>query len=761
MFQYCLIENNGGARCFRVPTIEDITKHRIIVVTLSASKYLSIMNLPRGFFTHILLDEAAQAMECEAIMPLALANENTRIVLAGDHMQLSPELFSQFAKERNLHVSLLERLYDHYPVRFPCKILLTENYRAHEAIINFTSESFYDQKLIASGKQPKHDFYYPLTFFTTRGEDVQDKNSTAFYNNSEVYEIVERVYDLKKRWPAAWGKFDDQSIGIMTPYSDQVFRIRSELRKKRLYGISVERVLNVQGKQFRAIFLSTVRTRRTCSGTKNVDEMDYGFLSNSKLLNTAITRAQSLVAVIGDPVALCSIGRCSKLWERFIQVCHENNSLYGITWSALKNQLDGVELKKTYVLNPLAPVFVPRKYQTESYIRNAEVVPQIPPNLQPMYSRLIPSYLPNSPVDPTKIYYCQPNQITPTPAPTVLPVRNPFWNCQTSVPPITLLQNKQYIPNLPNNHLIPPPLCKIPEQPPPPLKEPLHVPKIPPNPEILHNGMSHDDKNLIQFLNNVHFPEQPKEKSIQNCFLNEFVNLLPHNMSLADMLQQPFAYQEHWFLYLLETKGIEAARKFEFLIRATKKDQINRNQITSVVNGQGSPNIPYVQQEIPELKYFDKPVNQINYNKSIYFKDLSGEMKQDRMNDSCASFRATDDGKMSSLPLYKRQSFNYVPNNLPVSQNHVHFNQDRYSMQQQHLQQQINADFANLSINNRNIVDDFLKTYNQMSYANALRAPQKGIDSYSISNPSSNVSNSVSQQNSSGLNGPRLYKYFS
>lgn len=40
---------------------------------------------------------------------------------------------------------------------------------------------------------------------------------------------------------------DDQSIGIMTPYADQVFRIRSELRKRRMGGISVERVLNVQG----------------------------------------------------------------------------------------------------------------------------------------------------------------------------------------------------------------------------------------------------------------------------------------------------------------------------------------------------------------------------------------------------------------------------------------------------------------------------------------------------------------------------------
>ena len=42
-----------------------------------------------GVFTHILLDEAAQAMECETIMPLALANEQTRIVLAGDYMQVS------------------------------------------------------------------------------------------------------------------------------------------------------------------------------------------------------------------------------------------------------------------------------------------------------------------------------------------------------------------------------------------------------------------------------------------------------------------------------------------------------------------------------------------------------------------------------------------------------------------------------------------------------------------------------------------------
>ncbi|EPY86444.1 hypothetical protein CB1_000313047 [Camelus ferus] len=232
---------------FQMPQKEDILKHRVVVVTLNTSQYLCQLDLEPGFFTHILLDEAAQAMECETIMPLALATKSTRIVLAGDHMQLSPFVYSEFARERNLHVSLLDRLYEHYPAEFPCRILLCENYRSHEAIINYTSELFYEGKLMASGKQPAHKDFYPLTFFTARGEDVQEKNSTAFYNNAEVFEVVERVEELRRKWPVAWGKLDDGSIGVVTPYADQVFRIRAELRKKRLSDVNVERVLNVQG----------------------------------------------------------------------------------------------------------------------------------------------------------------------------------------------------------------------------------------------------------------------------------------------------------------------------------------------------------------------------------------------------------------------------------------------------------------------------------------------------------------------------------
>ena len=50
--------------------------------------FIFLLFLSPDCFSHILLDESAQAMECETIMPLALAGPMTRVVLAGDHMQV-------------------------------------------------------------------------------------------------------------------------------------------------------------------------------------------------------------------------------------------------------------------------------------------------------------------------------------------------------------------------------------------------------------------------------------------------------------------------------------------------------------------------------------------------------------------------------------------------------------------------------------------------------------------------------------------------
>lgn len=53
-----------------------------------------------------------------------------------------------------------------------------------------------------------------------------------------------------------------------------------------------------------------------------------------------------------------------KFWEHFISICHENSSLHGITFEQIKAQLEALELKKTYVLNPLAPEFIPRAHRS-------------------------------------------------------------------------------------------------------------------------------------------------------------------------------------------------------------------------------------------------------------------------------------------------------------------------------------------------------------------------------------------------------------
>lgn len=39
-------------------------------------------------FSHIIVDEAAQALEAECLIPLSLAGQDTKIILCGDHMQV-------------------------------------------------------------------------------------------------------------------------------------------------------------------------------------------------------------------------------------------------------------------------------------------------------------------------------------------------------------------------------------------------------------------------------------------------------------------------------------------------------------------------------------------------------------------------------------------------------------------------------------------------------------------------------------------------
>ncbi len=83
-------------------------------------------------------------------------------------------------------------------------------------------------------------------------------------------------------------------------------------------------------------------------------ELDFGFLSDPRFLNTAVTRAQSLLAVVGDPMSLCSVGACRNLWKDYLQRCDANNGLYGCT---LKTVMDFCLRSQT--LDPGTHEFIP------------------------------------------------------------------------------------------------------------------------------------------------------------------------------------------------------------------------------------------------------------------------------------------------------------------------------------------------------------------------------------------------------------------
>ena len=73
---------------FVLPCRDDVIERRVVITTLSTSQVLLDLEVLHGFFTHILIDEAAQALEPEALNPLKFAGTNTKIVFTGDHMQV-------------------------------------------------------------------------------------------------------------------------------------------------------------------------------------------------------------------------------------------------------------------------------------------------------------------------------------------------------------------------------------------------------------------------------------------------------------------------------------------------------------------------------------------------------------------------------------------------------------------------------------------------------------------------------------------------
>jgi superfamily I DNA and/or RNA helicase len=94
-------------------------------------------------------------------------------------------------------------------------------------LVRFLSAVFYGGPDVLHSFCALPDVYgvIPLTFYTAQGREIQDSESTSYYNLAEVEEIVERVSTLVQCWPEEWteqGASPAQSILVVSPYLDQV-----------------------------------------------------------------------------------------------------------------------------------------------------------------------------------------------------------------------------------------------------------------------------------------------------------------------------------------------------------------------------------------------------------------------------------------------------------------------------------------------------------------------------------------------------------
>lgn len=96
-----------------------------------------------ALFDAIIIDEAAQAVEPAALIPLQLLRDGRKIILVGDTNQLPPTVKSQAPGAVSLSQSLFARMQS---ARYPM-LMLDEQYRMHPAISAFPCRHFYDGKL--------------------------------------------------------------------------------------------------------------------------------------------------------------------------------------------------------------------------------------------------------------------------------------------------------------------------------------------------------------------------------------------------------------------------------------------------------------------------------------------------------------------------------------------------------------------------------------------------------------------------------------
>lgn len=287
-----------------------IDSNQVICSTLIGCAHSSIKDLE---FNTVVIDEGSQALEPECWTAILRAK---RVVIAGDHKQLPPTVKSAEAMQLGLSETILDRLADNIEQSY----LLNVQYRMHPSILSFSNQEFYNNALLTDQSVTNRITPFDsgeLTFIDTSGCGFEEEINPETLSRSNPQEY----FILREHILSSLSQFADLSIGIISPYKQQVKFIRQQIEeddKLRSLDIEVNTVDGFQGQEKDVIYLSLVRSN---------DRGEIGFLKDYRRLNVAMTRAKMKLVIVGD---MSTLGT-DTLYTRMAEFM-ESESAYQSAW---------------------------------------------------------------------------------------------------------------------------------------------------------------------------------------------------------------------------------------------------------------------------------------------------------------------------------------------------------------------------------------------------------------------------------------------
>lgn len=282
---------------------------QVVFATLNSVARLRQSMAKNEPFGVIVVDEAAQATEPSTLIPLEFARSK-RCILVGDDRQLPPTVFAQdlscFAR------TLFERMRQ----RGHTAELLAMQYRMAPEISGFPRTYFYGGELLDGDgmlektRRKTHAEVPPVIFLNFRGSTRRSSDSS--WANLDEAQVCDNVWASITEIAGRHGESQiAEDVVFLTPYRAQQDELRKLLKKRSgKTPPMVSTVDGFQGREAELVIFSAVRAPDVESGAK----AGIGFLSDERRLNVAVTRAKSVLIIVGHADTL----KQSPAWRAFI-----------------------------------------------------------------------------------------------------------------------------------------------------------------------------------------------------------------------------------------------------------------------------------------------------------------------------------------------------------------------------------------------------------------------------------------------------------